>query len=470
MEYFNVMWLEDVLKIKTIFTNNKSVQIKNLWINGVSTDTRTLKEGELFIALCGENFDGHNYIEDARLKGACGAIVRKSGFRIHESEVTKKKDFFLIEVEDTLKSLQEISKAYRKKLNLVMVNITGSNGKTTTKEMVYSVLSTMFKTYKSEGNFNNEIGVPRALLSLDKTYDAAVLELGMTHKGDIKCLVELTIPQVRVLTNIGPAHLENFSGLEEIAQGKAEIFDFYKEGDTAVINIDDAFVKKFGDTFPGEKITYSLKEDADVVAKEIENSSFTLLIYGKDKIRVTLPVFGRHNIYNALCAACVGVNRKVPIENIAKALGSFTPPEGRLELHKFNNIWIINDTYNANPISMKSALESFNQINHGKQKILVLGDMLELGKKEVDFHVEIGKEIASMKINYLFTCGRLARYIAESAIINGMLSENILIFQNYLESGDKIFNILSGDDLILLKGSHSMKMETIFNYLKEKLE
>ncbi|MBI4651857.1 UDP-N-acetylmuramoyl-tripeptide--D-alanyl-D-alanine ligase, partial [Candidatus Desantisbacteria bacterium] len=268
MEQVSLKWLEKVLKTRALGNTDNNI------INDISTDTRTIKKGNLFIALKGENFNGNDFISEALKKGAIGAVIQK------DERIKNKKfnDFFLLETEDTLSALHKIAKAYRREHALTMVNITGSNGKTTTKEMTYSVLSTAFKTYKTNANFNNEIGVPKAVLSLDNTFDAAVLELGMTHKGDIHKLIKITSPRIRILTNIGPAHLKNFSSLVDIARAKAEIFDCYKQKDIAVFNIDDSLVKKMSSGFPGEKITFGLCPEAIIRAQEIENNGFTLVI------------------------------------------------------------------------------------------------------------------------------------------------------------------------------------------------
>ncbi|MBI5417218.1 UDP-N-acetylmuramoyl-tripeptide--D-alanyl-D-alanine ligase [Candidatus Poribacteria bacterium] len=459
MDLISLEWLENILKTKSF------VLKKNILINGISIDTRTLKKGSLFIAIKGEKFDGHNFIQNASLHGASGAIVDQN-FVVPENIPD---NFFIIKVANTIKALQEISKAYRQKFNLVMVNITGSNGKTTTKDMIHSILSTSMKTYKSEGNFNNELGVPLSLMSITADYEAAVLELGMTHKGDINLLIDLTNPKIRVLTNVGPAHLQNFSSVMDIAMAKGEIFDNMHSEDIAIINADDIFTKNIGDRLRSEKIFFGVNSEAQITATEIKSNSFDLIISAPYKYRtkINLPLIGKHNVYNALAAAAVGITMNIAPEKIAQGLSSFIPTPGRMELCKLNDsIWVINDAYNANPLSMKSAIETFSDQASDRQKILILGDMLELGHDEINFHKEIGKQLVNSGVKYLFTYGNLACYIAEGAIGNGMKENQIFICSSHEEIENNLIKVLTGNDIILLKGSRAMKMEKILEFLK----
>ncbi len=465
MNSFSLEWIKNVLNNKALYYGKNT----DIQINSISTDSRTIKKNDIFVALNGENFNGHDFIEDAIKKGACGAVINKTEKNI---EAIKKKikentvDFFLFETNDTLYVLQEIARFYRQNLSIKIIGITGSNGKTTTKDMTHAVLSTAYRTYKSEANFNNEIGVPHAILNLGYSYEAAVLEFGMTHKGDIRRLVEIASPQIRILTNIGPAHLQNFSSINDIAEAKAEIFELSHPEDMAVINIDDELIKQVERKFNGRKITYGLNSKAEVKAEDINNNTFTLKIYDKFVAKISLPILGIHNIYNALSAISAGILMEISYDKIVNGITSFSPPSGRMELLKFNGLWVINDAYNANPISMKRALETFHEIFSDRQKILILGDMLELGEEGIFFHKEIGKQIAQMKVNYLFTFGKLANYIARSAVENGIPQKQVFQDLSAEEIAEKISKKFSGKDVVLIKGSRAMGMEKVIDCLR----
>lgn len=451
--------------------------------SGASTDSRTIKEGEIFIALNGPRFDGHDFLKDAISKGARGIIVeRETMFTVHDSRFT------VIMVQDTLRALQDIAHSFRMRYNMPVIGVTGSNGKSTTKEMIASIISRKWNILKSEGNTNNHIGVPLTLLKLMPGHQAIVIEMAMRAEGEIRRLSEIAMPTIGVITNIGPAHLETLGGLDSVARAKAEILEILDEEGTAILNNDDPYLKDLDLLeYRGWMVSFGFGEDADLraVKTKIEGSSSTFSIVvktnildyllpsvvlpstapviGKKKVvkieGIRLPVPGRHNIYNALAAASVALTMGFDLSTIKEGLEGFRPLPMRSEVIEIKGRKVINDTYNSNPESMEAALQTLIHISNRGRTIAVLGDMLELGYFKENAHKELGSKIAKMGIDEFIAVGDLVRYTAEVAQKEGMGSERIHICSNPEEAKMILKNISREGDTILIKGSRAIGME-----------
>ncbi|MCK4262146.1 UDP-N-acetylmuramoyl-tripeptide--D-alanyl-D-alanine ligase, partial [bacterium] len=374
-----------------------------LVVPNISIDSRTIKEGELFLALKGRRYDGHDFLGEALGEGAMGAIVGRG--RIHPTRISERhpfarlrtskcrpyNKFLYIQVSDTLKALQDIAHYYRKKFDLPIVAVTGSNGKTTTKDMIAGILSKRLHTLKAQSSFNNHVGVSLTLLHLSSSHQAAVLEIGMSAPGEIAQLAGLVEPTMGVITNVGPAHLELFTDIEEIAEAKGELVDSLSEKGTVILNRDDDRVWAMAGRVKGNLISFGIRRKADFQATEIRclpdgRSEFTL----NGEVRIKLPLLGYVNIYNAVAAAGACSLFRLDLSVVKEGLESFKGPAMRMQILSLGKVKVINDAYNANPESMKMALQFLSGLHTGGRKIAVLGDMLELGKWGKRMHRELG--------------------------------------------------------------------------------
>ncbi len=380
---------------------------------GVSTDTRSLMPENLFVALKGPRFNGHDHILQAFEKGAAAVLVSES---VPQGMVPADKG--VIEVEDTLKALGDLAGLWRRKFPVTLTGISGSNGKTSTKEMLAAILELEGPTLKNPGNLNNWIGLPLSLFFLNEDHRFAVMEMGMNHSGEIARLCQIARPSVGLLTNVGPAHLEAFGTLEAVAKAKGELFEALEPDHWAVINVDDPRIKELARTCRARKITFGLAPEAQVRAEPLEISDrgvrFRILFQGEEE--VFLPVQGEHNISNALGAAATALALGLSLQKVKQGLEHFHLPEHRLQIKK--GLWglrLIDDTYNANPASMKVALKAFDSLRQGKGGGLVLGDMLELGDQAVEAHRELGRLIGEMGVDYLLCLGPLSEEVLKEA-------------------------------------------------------
>ncbi len=427
---------------------------------GVSNDTRTIAPGELYVALRGANFDGHRFCAAALAKRAGGVLV-ESGLA---GEIDRPGEGCVIEAPDTLQALQRIARAHRKRFDIPVIAISGSNGKTSTKEMTAAILGTRLRTLKTEGNLNNLIGLPLMLLRLDGSHDVAVLELGMNHRGEIRDMTRICDPTIGVLTNVGPAHIEHFRDLDDIARAKGELFRTMRPG-TIVVNADDPRVVRQARGLPHRRISFGLARRARIrgeriVSRGTEGQAFSLVAGGK-RTRVTLPAPGRHNVSNALAAAgaafAVGLG---PLE-VAEGLAFFENTKWRMQIMKLGrNIILINDCYNANPASMEAALRAFAEMKGDSRGFAVLGDMLELGKTSEEAHREVGRLVRDLGIEVLFTYGKSAEAIAEGAT-SGSGATEVHRGRSHDEIAARLREMTRGKDWILVKGSRGMEMERI---------
>ena len=449
------MKVKDILKI----TNGKLIcGDENIEVNDFSRDTREIKDGDAYIALKGERFDGNDFCKNAVNNGAKVCIVSKDIEPVNAETIIK--------VEDTLKALQDIAKFKRMQYDIPVVAVTGSVGKTSTKDLIASVVSEEYKTLKTKGNYNNEIGLPLTVLSL-KDEEAMVVEMGMNHFGEIRKLTNIAKPTVAVITNIGTAHIGNLGSRENILKAKLEILEGL-QGNTVIINNDNDLLHKW--TLENKDkyniITYGITNESDYMAKKIKSyeDKSEFIVSSKTEINnknICVPVGGEHFVLNNLCAIAVGEYLKVPTEKIIKGIANLELTKKRMEILKSKSgATVINDTYNANYDSMKAAITYLKEIEN-KRKIAILGDMLELGDYSKKLHEEVGKEVDS-NIDILITIGKEAKYIAKES-----KAKQIIECDNLEEVIEKIKKIETKDDAILLKASNGMKLFEIANALCE---
>ena len=416
----------------------------------ICTDSRNPIQDSIFFALSGENFDGNKYAQDAIDKGCKYAVISNPDY--------KKNERFLL-VEDVLLALQELSNYHRKQFTIPVIAITGSNGKTTTKELIHEVLSRKYKTLATIGNLNNHIGVPLTLLRLDDTYDIAIVEMGANHQGEIAMLSDIASPDYGVITNIGKAHLEGFGGIEGVKKGKGELFDFLKKNDGMVFyHADDPVLSEMAFELP-KKFTYGTNKLYDVVGKVVSADQFIEFKwktrYGASSLNsaeaVKTNLVGRYNYYNLLCAASVGTFFKVEEEQINNALHSYLPTNNRSQMHLTENNKLILDMYNANPSSMQAALENFEQIK-SENKVVILGDMLELGLEAETEHQKIIQLANEKKFDCYFV-GK--NFYALKDKFQGIFFEEIKMAVDFFTQNKQIHKT------ILIKGSRGIKLEQL---------
>jgi UDP-N-acetylmuramoyl-tripeptide--D-alanyl-D-alanine ligase len=427
---------------------------------GYSIDSRTLNAGDLFIAIAGERFDGHEYVQAALEKGAVGAIVAA------EKKVAGD-PLRLLQVEDTVKALQLLGAAARRLWGKPLLAVTGSAGKTTTKEILAHILATRFRVMKSSGNLNNHIGLPLQLLKLEAEHDLAVVEMGMNHAGEIRALGALAHHDLAVVTTVAPVHLEFFGSLKEIARAKYEIIETLHSGGVAVLNADDEYVCQFGRDFKGKVVTFGIKRAADVSAHNIklngaEGSTFDLVV-GSVGEPVTFPLVGEHNIYNALAAAAAAMERGLTPSQAAVALSSIAPPDKRGQVLQIGGATIINDCYNSNPRALEAMIDTLASMK-AQRRILVVGEMLELGPTAEALHRECGKHAAEKKIDLVIGVRGMARAVAEAACGAGTQAQFV---ETPEQAGEWLAQNLRPGDAVLLKASRGVKLERALEMLQE---
>ncbi|MGZ4856226.1 MAG: UDP-N-acetylmuramoyl-tripeptide--D-alanyl-D-alanine ligase [Candidatus Angelobacter sp.] len=429
---------------------------------GYSIDSRTLNPGDLFIAIAGQHFDGHDYVQAALEKGAAGAIV-EAGKQVAGDPLR------LLQVEDTLKALQLLGAAARRLWGKPLLAVTGSAGKTTTKEILAHILATRFRVMKSSGNLNNHIGLPLQLLKLEAEHDLGVVEMGMNHAGEIRALGALAHHDLAVVTTVAPVHLEFFGSLAEIARAKYEIIETLPSGGVAVLNADDEYVCQFGRDFKGKVVTFGIRRAADVSAQNVklngaEGSTFDLVV-GSVGEPVTFPLVGEHNIYNALAAAAAAMERGVSPSQAAVALSSIAPPDKRGQVLHLNGATIINDCYNSNPRALEAMIDTLASMK-AERRILMVGEMLELGPTAEALHRECGKHAAEKKIDVVIGVRGMARAVAEAACGSGTQAQFV---ETPEQAGEWLARNLRPGDAVLLKASRGVKLERALDMLQDKV-
>lgn len=432
------------------------------------TDTRKILENDVYVGLKGENFDGNEYYEEALKKGAKVAIV--SGIEIPKEKLEQYKDKTIIEVDDSLIAFGKIAEYKRSLYNIPVIQVTGSVGKTSTRDIIANVIRTKYKTLQTEGNLNNHIGLPTTILKL-KDHEALVVESGMNHLGEISYLGKITKPTIAVITNVGTAHIGLLGSRENILKAKLEILENLKPEGTIVINNDNDMLNKWAkEDKVYKKYTFGIDEKSDVMAYNIKignNSSTYNVKINNEEYTVNVPISGKHFVYNSLCAIAVGNLLGISPENIIKGIETFSLTKNRMEVVKIkDNVTVINDAYNASYDSMKPALEYLSELP-ANRKIAVLGDMFELGEFSEEIHRKVGIEVVTHKIDILVTVGKLAKYIAEEAKYLRMPEENIISLETTEEASEYLNEILQKDDAVLLKAAHGMHFSEIFKSIKD---
>ncbi len=439
----------------------------------VSTDSRTVSRNQIFFALRGEKFDGHNFVGDAIGKKAVCAVVDKKWYgekkseRIHQGEASH---FPLVVVDDTTRALGDLARIYRRKFFMPVIAVGGSNGKTTTKEMIAKILSEKYRVVKTSGNHNNQIGVPLTIFGFKNSHDVAVVEIGTNHFGEIERLCKILEPTAGVVTNIGNEHLEFFKNLNGVKKEEGKLFKylastkgaaFVNADDKNLVDLSKELKHKFTFGFSPYRRNLSARlfglDSKGCVLFEIKHENKTELI--------CLHVPGIHNAINALAAAAVGAYYGVKINEIKKALENYESYEKRMEMVKSGGVTILNDTYNSNPESAVAAIRLLSVIGTKGKRIAVLADMLELGKSAKHEHQKIGREIAKESLDYLFTFGNLALEIA--AATEGKVETESFVDKDRLS--EKLLKTVEAGDVVLVKGSRGMKMEDIVNILTSEL-
>ena len=444
--------------------SGKCVNCGEGFFTSVTTDTRKIEKGSLFVALCGEKFDGHDFAAKAIEDGAAAVVSQKKAQDLGKNIPT-------IEVENTYTALLDLAKGYRESLDLCVVGVTGSVGKTTTKDMIAAVLSQGMKTQKTQGNLNNHIGVPKTIFSISENDEAAVIEMGMNHKNEISPLSKAAQPDIAVITCIGVSHIENLGSREGILEAKLEILDGMQPDAPIVISADNDILGAIEQLDEHPIIRTAVTSiDADITAKNIvegtEGSRFDVYVGENFFVSLFLPAIGIHNIQNALLAVAVGIEMGLSELQIAAGIAAYAPSGMRQKITKIAGLTFIEDCYNASPTSMIASLTTLSSLAQGKRAVAVLGDMLELGEIAESSHLEVGA-FAAEKCSEVVCCGKLAKKIYEGVQQCGCKAT---LFDTNDKAAQYLIKTLKEGDVVLFKASHSMHFEEIISTVYAALE
>lgn len=426
-------------------------------VESVSINSKKVKKGALFVPIIGERINGHSFIEEAFAAGAVATLTSEN-VKINPNRV-------YIKVDDTKKALQKLAGYYRQKFDIPVVGVTGSVGKTSTKEMIFNVLSEKFKVHKTEANLNGQIGLPLTLFGIEPWHDVAVVEMGISEFNEMENLAEIAKPNFAVISNIGVTHIENLQSKENIFLEKLKITKYLKKSDFLFINGDDEILSKMSkDDYKFKIISFGIKNRCNFIAKDIiykEKETIFKVLAGELCQEFKIPTIGKHNVYNALIAIALGFFMNLDTKQIQNGLLKFKNLSMRQSIYYLrDNITLIDDSYNANPDSMRSALQVLTQVAKNKRKIAVLADMLELGDLSEKSHFDIGTFVAKLKIDVLITVGDLSRHISKGTYSLNKDITNYL-FKNNKEAIDCLKNLIRQGDCILVKGSRGMHMDEI---------
>ncbi|MEA3470550.1 MAG: UDP-N-acetylmuramoyl-tripeptide--D-alanyl-D-alanine ligase [Thermodesulfobacteriota bacterium] len=428
---------------------------------GLSTDSRNIGKGSLFVPLVGEKFDGHDYIADAVNKGATGVLCSRNR---REVVVSFSDNINAIIVDDTLRALGDMANFWRRKFAIPVVAVTGSSGKTTTKEIMAAIAGISMNVLKNKGNFNNLIGLPLTLLELNSAHEMAIVEMGTNRRGEIKRLTEISEPDIGVITNIGPAHLEGLGSLESVRKEKGDLLLGMKSSGVAITNSDDELLAGLTHKWQGRKITFGIRGDAKVRAKDVVMKgngvmAFKLDIEGPWRM-VEIAAPGIHNVYNALAAVAASLASGVGNKDIYRGLTEFSQIPGRMSIHRLKmGAYLVDDAYNANPASMREALLTLQELSGGNESIVVFGDMLELGDKSEKLHEEAGEVMAETGVRKIFLRGDFSQAVARGLKRGGVGDDHIFFTDSPDELVDCLRGYLRPHYWLLVKGSRGMKME-----------
>ncbi len=434
-------------------------------IVGVSTDSRTIKRGDLFFALKGPNYDGHKFVDVAFEKGACGVVVERNvASKTHRGKP-------ILVVKSVLDALHRFAHFYRMRFRVRVVGITGSCGKTIVKDMTAIILSSRYNVLATRGNYNNLIGLPLTIFDIDRDTEVVVLEMGANHMGEIERLAEISRPQIGVITNIGRAHLEFFDSLKNVLTAKMELINALPKNGVAVLNSDDPYLRSVINKRKGKRtVTFGSSADSHISLDNVNQTKaelrFSLKISNR-KANIRIKGLGKHLVSDALAACGVGHIFKISMSQMSASLKDFRLPPGRLGVKRYKKGYIIDDSYNANPNSTRAAIELLWDLFPTHRKVIILGDMLELGEKGESLHKEIGQFIGRGSNTILFTIGREARAIGEGAKSQGMDSSNVYGFIDKRSAIAQLRHMLKPRDVILVKGSHALHLEDVVDRIME---
>lgn len=439
-------------------------------ISGFSIDTRTIAPGDVFIAIRGDRFDGNAYVAEAMRKGAAAAIVSDAAL----TGAAELAGTPLIVVPDTIAALQTLANRVRRDSGAAVVAVTGSAGKSTTKEITATFLAARYSVFRNRGNLNNHIGLPLSLLELRKKPDIGVLELGMNHAGEIRVLVAIAEPEVRVWTNVGPAHLEFFGTVDAIAEAKAEILEGATSDSLLVANADDELVMRHASRFAGRVRTFGVERPADVRALAVRDlgvdgtAAIVRTPVGEAEIRT--PLAGTANLSNVLAAAAVAIRFDIPLEDIVERAAALTPVARRGEVIRVRGVTIIDDSYNSNPKALSRALALLGAETRAARRVAVVGEMLELGTASRDLHRGAGEEAVRSNVNLLVAVGGAnARAVADGAIKAGLAASEVHYVENSEAAADLVATLVQSGDIVLVKGSRGIRTEAVVDRLKVEL-
>lgn len=426
-------------------------------IAGVCTDSRRIQPGEAFFAIRGERFDGHDFVPQALEQGAFCAVI--SDVRPFADQPCRNR---LIRVDDTIKALGRLASYHRRQLPAVVIAVTGSNGKTTTKSMIAHLLAATKKGRGAPGSFNNHIGVPLTLLSAEVGDEFLVVEIGSNSPGEIAQLGSLVRPDIAVVTSVGPAHLEGLGDIQGVMAEKLSLLDHVAAGGMAVINVDEPLVRvRLRGAHPFNLVTFGRWSEAALRATDIRQNSKSLNFKINDRLAVHMSVPGSHNACNALAAYAVAARLGLPENVIAERLGTFRLPEMRLQMHQYGSLLVINDCYNANPASMRCAVDVIQEMPVPGRRIAIVGDMRELGPQTLALHEELGRTIAASNIDVLVSVGEFAHVVCDAARTAGSRRLAVHAARSVAELSEGINSLLKPKDTVLLKGSRAMHMESL---------
>lgn len=440
----------------------------------VETDSRAVKPGDLFVALQGENFDGHEFIGQAWQKGAKGVVVEeaRAGNVLKVRRKRNQDALAVFGVPNTLRAYQDLAQFHRARFSIPVIAITGSNGKTTTKEMVSRVLGTRWRVLQTQGNFNNAIGVPKTLLGLQSRHQAAVIEMGVDQVGQTTRLCAMARPTLGVVTNVGPDHLEFYKTMTRSAASKAELFDWLPNDGAAILNADDRYFSQFLKKVDCPVFSFGLAHPADVRGTTAvwngKQTAFRLWLPNRKTSQpAQVHTMGLHNISNALAGAAVGHALGLSTADIVSGLARFRPAPMRSEVRRHEGVIYLYDCYNANPASVKAALDVLVELDPQRRTIAVLGDMLELGPKEAQFHQEIGRYAAKKHVGHLIACGAFGAIMQKGAR-NVRRSMDVTVVKDALEAGEFLKTLVRRGDIVLIKASRGAKLERVFDVLQPR--
>jgi UDP-N-acetylmuramoyl-tripeptide--D-alanyl-D-alanine ligase len=455
----------------------------NVKVRGYSIDSRTLIAGELFFAIKGPRFDGHQFLAQAFQKGAAGAVVEEDlksspgtpsldASQAHSpSPIGRGGEGAMIRVHSTLEALQALARDVRRRWGMTIIGVTGSAGKTTTKEMIAAVLGKKFTVLRSVGNLNNEFGLPLCLLRAERYQNIGVLEMGMSAKGELRKLASIAEPNEGIVTNVNPVHLEFFKSVDEIAEAKAELIQGLHDPKVAYLNNDDSRVRAMSRNFSGKVVTYGVKSAAAFGVQQIqdlglEGTAFTVHHDRRD-VNFVLPLLGQHNVANAVSSVAVGITHEIAWEQIREALSEMKPEKMRGQVIKFREGFAaIDDSYNSNPRALSEMIRFLGKLKGYQRKILVAGEMLELGPDGPELHRNCGREAARARLELIVAVQGQATEILEGALESGMDRSRLKFARDAVQAGDLLARTIKKGDVVLIKGSRGVKLEQTLNTLR----